>query len=278
VSVGALELGGSHVSACVVDVETWRVSDACRLGLDPNGARAELLGAIGRAAGALTGVTRVGVATPGPFDYENGISKVHALGKLEGLFDVDLRAELTRLLRLDPIGVRFLNDAEAFLLGESSAGAARGLDRAIGITLGTGLGSAFLAEGEIVRSGEGVPPNGELHVIPFRGAPVEDTISGRAISARFDGRISAAEIAARADAGHTRAAAAFASVGADLAEFLEPWVRAFRPARVVVGGSIARAWRHFGPMLPPIATSAERLDDAALLGAAAYAASTTGRV
>ena len=129
-----------------------------------------------------------------------------------------------------------------------------------------------------MRSGEGLPPNGELHVIPFRGAPVEDTISGRAISARFDGRTGAAEIAARADAGDVRAAAAFASLGADVAEFLEPWVRAFRPTRVVVGGSIALAWRHFSAALPPVATVAERLDDAPLLGAAAYAASTTGRV
>jgi hypothetical protein len=36
-------------------------------------------------------------------------------------------------------------------------------------------------------------------------------------------------------------------------------------------GSIARVWRHFGAALPPIATPAERLDDASLLGAASYA-------
>ena len=270
-NVGALELGGSHVSACVVDVETWRVSNPCRLPFDPKDSRPELLGAICRAAGALTGVTRVGVAAPGPFDYENGICKVHGLGKLEGLFNVDMRAELVHVLRLDGASIRFLNDAEAFLLGESVAGAAQGHERAIGITLGTGLGSAFLADREIVRSGEGVPPNGDLHVVPFRGAPVEDAISGRAISARFDGRTGAAEIAARAGAGDIGAAAAFASFGADLAESLEPWVRGFRPSRVVVGGSIACAWEHFGAALPPIATAATRIDDAALLGAAAYA-------
>jgi glucokinase len=115
-----------------------------------------------------------------------------------------------------------------------------------------------------------VPPNGELHVVPFRGGFVEDTISGRAIRARFDGRTSAAEIAARADTGDVRAAAAFASLGVDLAEFLEPCLHAFRPTRVVVGGSIAHAWRYFGAALRPIATPAERLDDDALLGAASY--------
>ena len=59
---------------------------------------------------------------------------------------------------LDPAWIRFLNDAEAFLLGESVAGAARGHAPRVGITLGTGLGSAFLADGEIVRSGPDVPP------------------------------------------------------------------------------------------------------------------------
>jgi glucokinase len=271
VNVGALELGGSHVSACVVDVELWRVSDPCRLPLDPKGTRPELLGAIRQAAGSLRGLSRLGVAAPGPFDYENGICMVRGLGKLEALFGVVLRDELARALQLDPAGIRFLNDAEAFLLGESVAGAARGHDRAVGVTLGTGLGSAFLADGEIVRAGEGVPPDGELHVVPFRGGFVEDAISGRAIRARFDGRTGTAEIAARADAGDIRAVAAFASLGVDLAEFLEPWLHAFRPTRVVVGGSIARAWRHFSAALPPVATPAERLDDAALLGAASYA-------
>jgi glucokinase len=272
VNVGALELGGSHVSACVVDVETWRISDLCRLPLHPEGTRRELLGAIREAAASLRDVSRLVVAAPGPFDYENGICLVRGLGKLDGLFGVDMRAELARALLVDPAVIRFLNDAEAFLLGESAAGAARGHDRAIGITLGTGLGSAFLVGGELVRAGESVPPNGDLHVVPFRGGCVEDTISGRAISARFDGRTGAAEIAARADAGDVRSAAAYASLGADLAAFLEPWLDAFRPTCVVVGGSIARAWRHFSAALPPISTPAERLDDAPLLGAASYAA------
>jgi glucokinase len=270
VSAGALELGGSHVSAAVVDAATWRVEQAGRLPLDPHGSRGELLQTIGEAARTLAGADRVGVAAPGPFDYERGICLVRGLGKLEAIYGVDFRRELARTLALDPAAIRFLNDAEAFLLGESVVGAARGHDRAMGLTLGTGLGSAFLAGGGVVRAGEGVPPNGEVHVVPFRGAPVEDAISGRGITARYDGRADARETAARADAGDARARRAFASFGADLAEFLDPFVRGFRPTRVVVGGSIARAWRHFGDALPELAVPAEHLDDAALIGAAVY--------
>jgi predicted NBD/HSP70 family sugar kinase len=241
VSVGALELGGSHVSAAVVDLATWRVEQADRLPLDPHGSRGELLETIGEAARILAGAGRLGVAAPGPFDYERGVCLVRGLGKLEALYRVDLREELARALALDGSAIRFLNDAEAFLLGESVVGAARGHDRAIGLTLGTGLGSAFLAGGELVRAGEGVPSNGEVHVVPFRGAPVEDAISGRGITARYDGRADAREIAARADAGDARASRAFASLGADLAEFLDPFVRGFRPTRVVTSATPCRS-------------------------------------
>jgi len=279
VNVGALELGGGHVSAAVVDLETWRVSGACRLPLDPQGTRPELLGAVREAAARVRGVARVGVAVPGPFDYDRGICLIRGLGKLEALYGVDVRTALARELALDAEQIRFLNDAEAFLLGEVAAGAAKGHERAVGITLGTGLGSAFIADGRIVRSGAGVPPNGELHVVSFRGRPMEDELSGRGLRARFGGDAGAAEIAARADAGDARAAAAFASFGVALAEFLEPWLCAFRPTCVVVGGSIARAWRHFGAALPPNALPAALLDEAALLGAVSFAqASAGGRV
>ena len=92
-------------------------------------------------------MTRVGVAAPGPFDYENGICMVHGLGKLEGLFNVDMRAELARAA-CRPTSIRFLNDAEAFLLGESVAGAARVMTGR-SASPSAPARSGFLADGEI---------------------------------------------------------------------------------------------------------------------------------
>jgi glucokinase len=198
------------------------------------------------------------------------------VGKLEALYGVDLRSELADELDLGVPEIRFLNDAEAFLLGEAAAGAARGHDLAVGITLGTGLGSAFLSGGRLVREGPHVPPGGDLHVVPFRGLPVENAISGRGIAARLDGQATAAGVAARAAGGDADAVAALHAFGTDLAEFLEPWLRAFRPTCVVVGGSIVRAWRYFHAPLPATAAPAARPDDAAMIGAARWA--TGGRV
>jgi len=260
--IGALELGGSHVSSARVDLESGRVDGPLRHSLDAGASREELLRVLAAAADHVRGFEPIGFAVPGPFDHERGICLIRGLGKLEALYGVDLR----EVLNLNAV---FLNDAEAFLLGEAEAGAARSHGRAIGLTLGTGLGSAFLAGGEIVRDGAGVPPNGDLHTVAFRGSPVEDTISARGIRART-GR-DPASLAALADAADPVAAAALAEVGADLAEFLEPWLTAFRPTVVVVGGGIAGAWRHFSAALPGIAVPAERPHEAALVGAAVWA-------
>ncbi len=274
--VGALELGGSHVSAARIDLERAAVENALRFPLDPAGSRADLLAPILDAARAIAdGVTRVGVAAPGPFDYANGICTIEGVGKLEGLLGVDMRLELSQVFEeASAEAIVFLNDAEAFLLGEAWAGAACGQARVIGITLGTGLGSAFLADGQIVREGPGVPPEGNLHLTSFRGRPVEEAISGPAICARFDGATAVHRIAAQADCGDPLARRVLAQVGDDLAELLAPWCADFGASLVVVGGSIARAWRHFGAVLthaPVDIVVATRLEDAALLGAARYA-------
>jgi glucokinase len=278
-AVVALDLGGTHVSAAVVDVGSATVDATSRV-------RTELVAGAGRkvlldrirtaASTARTrGVDAACVAAPGPFDYARGICLLEH--KLEPLYGVDLRTELAAELSLPPESVRFVNDAEAFLLGEWWAGAARGHDRALGITIGTGLGSAFLEHGLIVRSDSRVPPDGALYRVPFRDAPVEARISRGAVLARYGAKaVDVAEIAQRAQGGEGRAREAFDSVSDDLADFLRPWLESFEPSCLVVGGSIARSWQLLQDGLDSlreevaVLTAAEHIDDAPLLGAARY--------
>ena len=138
----------------------------------------------------------------------------------------------------------------------------------LGITLGTGLGSAFLVRGEL-------EPTPDLYRLAFRGRPVEEAISARAISAAYDGNVRVAEVAARARRGDGRALAAFERLGNDLGEFLVPHVERFAADRVVVGGAIAGAWDLFEAALRAhvtVAVPAGNAEDAALVGAAHYAA------
>jgi glucokinase len=293
--VGAVELGGTHVTAARVQGDRVVPGSRAQRPLRPDGDRAELLDAILGAAVAAgrPEVDRWGVAVPGPFDYQRGICTIRGVAKLEALHGVDLRAELARALGLADGGrVRFLNDADAFLLGEWRAGAARGQRRCVGVTLGTGLGSAFLADGRIRSAGAGVPPEGRLDLLSFRGRPVEETISRRGLLARYRARrpdadpaLDVEQVAARARAGDPAADDTFAETMAALGELLAPWLFRFEATGLVVGGSIARAWDLIEPALAPalaglpdleVVARAANLDDAALLGAAAHASGAGG--
>lgn len=285
--VGALDIGGTHVSGGRVDLASASLETRSRAfePLPAHAGRIELLAAITRVARTIAepDLARLGVSVPGPFDYARGVSEI--THKLDGLHGVDLRSELQAASALrGSDAIHFLNDAEAFLLGEWWAGAARGHVRAVGITLGTGLGSAFSKEGELMRSGAGVPPRGELYAVQFRGAHVEQTISRAALLAAYgtpaNGDIDVEQIADRARAGERAAARVFTELGTALGEFLTPWLRAFEASCLVIGGSIARSWDLFEGFvraeLGPIhglrtVTVAAQLEDAPLLGAAYYA-------
>ncbi len=276
--VGALDIGGTHVTAGRVHIESRAVEAGTRVRIPfPPDAESEVNRVVEAAAAiASPELRRLGVAAPGPFDYAVGISRI--THKLPGLYGVDLRHELGSALDLAEIV--FLNDAEAFVLGEWWAGAARGQDRVVGITLGTGLGSAFLEHGRFVRSDPRVPAEGALYTLAFRGAPVEETVSRQALLDRYGADSQDVEqIAALARAGEGRARSVFDELAADLAEFLGPTLETFAPTCLVVGGSIARAWDLLGPVLeqqfaafrPLVVSRAAAIDDAPLLGAARHA-------
>lgn len=278
--VAALDLGGTHVSAGRVDLDHVRVDESVRIPLIPGDGRDALVGRIVRAAAEVVGdADRVGFAVPGPFDYANGVSWIGH--KLEALYGVDLRAPLAEGLGLPREAVCFVNDANAFVLGEWWAGAARGRRRVVGATLGTGLGSAFLADGEIVDTGTDVPPAGEIHRVSYEGAPVEQAVSRAALIARYGvPEIDVEEIASRARAGDERAAAAFHEVATSLGHVLAPWLEAFAAECLVVGGAIAAAWDLLRPGLASALDELGALEtivrtsllgDAALLGAAYHA-------
>jgi glucokinase len=282
--VGALDVGGTHVTAARVILGSATLERRVRVQLHASSSGSELVAAIAGAAteAELPGAGPIGVAMPGPFDYDAGVSRISH--KLTGLYGVDLRRELANALGVAPPAITFLNDAHAFLLGEWWAGAARGHDRAVGVTLGTGLGSAFLADGRLVDSGPDVPLGGEVYRLEYGSAPVEDTISRGALleryAARSEPRLDVEQIADRARAGEPRAKAAFVDLGTSLAEFLTPLLQTFAPTCLVVGGSIAHAWDLLGPPVKRALlvdgmtiSRADRIDDAPLLGAARFVAS-----
>ncbi|MER5254449.1 MULTISPECIES: ROK family protein [unclassified Streptomyces] len=276
-----LELGGTHVTAALVDPLRTRVRRRIRRPLDARGDAEHILGTVVRCAGELqVPAGQVwGAAVPGPFDYEKGIARFEGVGKFDDLYGIDVRSVLLDGVWPRPADVVFLNDAHAFTLGEWNAGAAVGHRRCVGITLGTGVGSAFLADGVVCREGAGVPPEGRIDLMTWSGAPLERFVSRRAILARYgDHDVDVRDIAARAREGERWAGQVIADALGALGTVLAPCVRDFGASAVVIGGAMALSWDLVGPGIgsglgdTPVRPRPGTLGaDAALIGAAEYA-------
>jgi glucokinase len=237
-----------------------------------------------------------GVAIPGPFDYDAGIGRYEGVGKFESLYGVDVRGAIADALGMAPTQGRFINDADAFLIGEWSAGAARGADRAAGITLGTGIGSAFLDRGTIVADDPRVPPEGRVDLLRIDGRPLEDTVSSRAILRRVaehggllaGGDLDVKQLADRVRAGDAQVWQVFGEAFGPLGRAIAPYLRHFDAAVLVVGGSMAQSLDLIEPHLVGGLLAAEpalsRLsirraqlgEDAGLFGAAIIAGGVRG--
>jgi glucokinase len=294
--IPALEVGGTHVTAAVVDLSAGRVleSTRSRRPLDSDGPATDvirtLLEVAVPVAAAAGGNATLGVAIPGPFDYARGIGRFEGVAKFEALADVDLGAALRAGLDGMVARIAFLNDADAFVLGEWAWGAAAGHRRAAGVTLGTGVGSGFLDEGRIVVDGPLVPPDGSVHLLSIDGMPLEEAVSRRALLRRA--RLAIEELPADADvldvailarAGDRRAKRVFDDAFAVLGSALAPWLARFEASVLVVGGSMAGSWDLVRPPLvgalrraePTLAGLAVRRaanpEDSALIGAAVHA-------
>lgn len=221
-------------------------------------------------------VIGVALGFPGPFDYGAGICLIEGVEKYQAIYSVNMRDALRARLDLGDLPILFRNDAEAAAVGEARYGAGRDYQRLIGVTLGTGCGSAFLVDGVPVTSGPGVPPNGWLYPVLFRGLRADDAFSRRGLEARLRAAsvagIDVKQAAADARAGDVTARQVFEAFGADLGAFLNSFAAAFAAEAVLVLGQIAGAIDLFGPPLRQAlsvpALAGERGPDAALLGAA----------
>ena len=245
-SVLVYDVGGSHVSAAVFNLHSYQLG---RIISSPHpidhtsDAFIDLLHSVGdQAMSGSNQIVGASMAFPGPFDYSAGIS--HMTHKIPYLFGLDLRQALARRFDWDPANTRFLNDAAAYLLGELASGSACGFNRAIVIALGTGIGSAFSVDGQVIVEGRGVPPRGEIWNLPYEDGIIEDALSScaiqRAYALRTGEKRQVIDIAA-AVANDPFAAEVFKEFGHQLGRALRKTLALFSPDVVVFGGSISLA-------------------------------------
>lgn len=143
------------------------------------------------------------------------------------------------------------NDANCAAYAELRAGAARGVDSALLVTIGTGIGGALVLDRRLVRGAHGLAGEfGHMQVVPD-GLACECGLSGcweQYCSGRALERVTRValgkhrdgpEVAAMAAAGDEVARQAFATVGTWLGVGVAGLVSAFDPELVVVGGGVS---------------------------------------
>lgn len=275
-----VDIGGTHITAATVDMEsrTLLPQTQVREHINAAGSVEEITTAWAAAMAAAIvksgrPVRQIGIAMPGPFDYANGIALMQGQGKYDALYGVDVIALVAGKLGLDKSAIRTLNDAACFLQGEVFGGAAQGYSRAIGMTLGTGLGTA--------RYKNGLAEDADLWKTPFGESIAEEYLSSRWFVKRY------AELTGK-QLPHVKAMVdrlpqepvvgdIFREFGENLAKFLVPFIGEATPEVLVLGGNISKAYALFGPALRhglaqqncliPIKTAILG-EEAALLGAA----------
>ena len=180
-----IDIGGTHVKGGIVTGTTGKMDQRTIVyeKIDAGGSATSIIKGILRVITALKkGRSEnewrgIGIAIPGPFDYTRGIAAIHGVRKFDALFGLDLKEEIKRVCSLPVV---FLNDASAYALGEYYGGAAQGSERSMVVTVGTGLGSTFMAREEILdETTPAVPEHGYLYNIPFRDSIADDYFSTR---------------------------------------------------------------------------------------------------
>ena len=176
---------------------------------------------------------------------------------------VDVRAELGKYYNV-PAAVT--NDANAAALGEMLFGAAKGMKDFISITLGTGLGSGIVANGEIVYGADGfageightiVDPNGRQCACGRLGCletycsatglcrTVGELICNTTVPSELRAisynELTAAQISEAAICGDELAISAFEACGETLGRKLSDSVAHLSPETIILCGGMASA-------------------------------------
>ncbi|MEN3342947.1 MAG: glucokinase [Actinomycetota bacterium] len=202
------------------------------------------------------GIAAVGFGVPSPIEQRRGVVVECVNLPLQ---DVALR-DLMRARFGLPVGLD--NDANAAAIGEWRAGAGRGVDNLVMVTLGTGLGGGVISGGRPFRGSTGAGVELGHVVIVHDGRPCQGACRGRghlepyvtglaataAAREAFGPAADAHRLVRLADEGDEKARAILAEIGRYLGSGIGSFANVFEPELIVVGGGFGvAAWDYLLP-------------------------------
>ena len=225
-----LDVGGTFI----------KCADGRQVPIPSDGSREAIAAALADAIGPSEGLKGVGIAIPGPFDYDRGIFLMKH--KFPAVYGCSFR-NLARLP--EHVELRCHHDVNAMLLGAIHSLRLEKGNTAL-VTLGTGLGFAYAVDGAVQYNEMGSPAR-SLWNLPLEGGGIlEDEISARGIRAAYvrltgNDKLSVHAIARRAYGGEVPALKVFSDLGDRLGEVLEGIACELDIDTLLVGGQIAKS-------------------------------------
>lgn len=256
-----IDIGGTAIKVAVVDDqgETWYESvNATQLGNGLAPFVGELVQAIKEATDAARSrgieILDVGIGVPGLVENNRIVGGINNIPILDGVaLDTELGGHID-------LPVRVENDVYFMGVAESRFGAAQGVDNVVFLTVGTGIGSALLLNGQFYRGKNKRACEIGHMVLAYGGEPCscgnegcfEALASMSALVKRYSARASARplkefgmqtgpEIVRRYLEGEKAAADAFNWHFDHLACGIGSLVNIFGPEKVVIGGGITES-------------------------------------
>jgi fructokinase len=252
-----IDLGGTKIEGIAL-ADDGRELDRRRIAA-PRGSYDDTIGAIVALVGAIEAAAgergSIGIGIPGAISPATGLIKnANSTWLIGHPLDQDLARALERPVRL-------ANDANCVALSEATDGAAANASIVFGVIIGTGTGGGVVIDGRIIAGANAIAGEWGHNPLPApadderpgppcycgRSGCIETFLSGPALARDYAALggddVAADAVAARADAGDARAAAALDRYERRFARAIASVINVIDPDVIVLGGGLSNIER-----------------------------------
>ncbi|VTQ03304.1 ROK family protein [Sphingobacterium daejeonense] len=118
------DIGGTHITSAIVEKDSWKILDETITRSHVNSlenAKSIFLDWTNNMKACLEktdiSIKKIGIAAPGPFDYDKGIALMKGQSKYDSIYNMQVTEPILDGLGNTDLTILYINDAAAFLQG-----------------------------------------------------------------------------------------------------------------------------------------------------------------